>query len=148
MTVPAPRVYIIDDDEGIREALRFLLEESDYELEEATDGQEALALMRRDPRPRVALLDRMMARMDGVETLRHLLSEPEVARHVAVVFMTARGDPPDPETARLLEQGAFATVSKPFDLDALLATIDAASRSLTTPRHAAGERDLSGPAQV
>lgn len=125
---PRPVVCVVDDDTGIRETLRFLLEDEGYTVEEAEDGGELIALLRADPRPRVVLLDRMMARIDGVATLRLLAEQPALARQAAVIFMTARHDPV--ADAGLLRQTMFETVSKPFDLDELLAIVDRACRHL------------------
>lgn len=131
---PAPnrprRVCIVDDDPGIRESLRFLFEDAGYAVEEAEDGASALALLRADERASVVLLDRMMARVDGVQTLRLLNAEPDLARRTAIIYMTARNDPPAPEMAELIRRSTFATVSKPFNLDALLEMVERASMQL------------------
>lgn len=135
MTEGARRVYIVDDDPGIRESLRFLFEElgdGDYIVEEAEDGTQALDMLRRDPQARVILLDRMMPRMDGVEVLQVIASEPALRQSIAVVFMTARNDPLDRETARLLDEMTVDTLSKPFDLDALLQAVEDAWQRLAS----------------
>lgn len=127
MTEARPRVYVVDDDPGIRESLCFLFEDAGYEVVEAADGVAALNLLRGDPRPCVLLVDRMMPRLDGVGTLRRLREEtPELRRRVVALFMTARNDPPDREVADFVRQSTFATISKPFDLDALLEMVDRA----------------------
>jgi CheY-like chemotaxis protein len=118
-------VCVVDDDVGIRESLRFLLEEEGYAVEEAEDGGELVALLRTVPRPRVVLLDRMMARVDGVQTLRLLSQEPALTAHAVVIFMTARNDPVESD-AGLVRQATFAAISKPFDLDELLTLVEQA----------------------
>lgn len=124
------RVCVVDDDEGIRETLRFLLEDAGYEVEEAPGGAAALRLLDDAALPRVMLLDRMMPRVDGVAVLRALADRPEVARRTAILFMTARSDPPDAEMARALAAFTIGTVAKPFDLDALLAAVERARKLL------------------
>lgn len=128
---PAPMspVCVVDDDPGIRDSLRFLLEDAGYTVELIADGTALIALLRADPRPRVVLLDRMMTRLDGIETLRQLQDDPAHQRAV-IIFMTARHDSLDPETQRLVERMTFTSVSKPFDLDTLLAAVELASRWL------------------
>lgn len=126
----SPRICIVDDDAGIRETLRFLFEEFEYSVEEASDGHAALALLRSDPRPRVVLLDYMMSRLDGVATLRQLGDEPDIMRRTIVIFMTARNDPADSEIADVVRQNAFATIEKPYDLEALLAVVERATKHL------------------
>lgn len=127
-------VCVVDDDEGIRETLRFLLEDAGYEVEEAAGGAEALRLLDATALPRVMLLDRMMPRVDGVAVLRALAGCPELARRTAILFMTARSDPPDAETARMITASTVGTVAKPFDLDGLLAAVERASKLLATTR--------------
>lgn len=126
-----PIVYIVDDDPGIRDSLRFLLEEAEYEVQEARDGWEALEFLHTDGPPCVLLLDRMMSRLDGIQTLRQLVAKSDqIKRHTAVLFMTARSDPPEPDIAAFVEQHTFATVSKPFNLDTLIALVGKASKQL------------------
>lgn len=126
-----PRVCVVDDDAGIRESLRFLFEEAAYEVEETASGEAALALLRGDMRPRVLLLDRMMPGLDGVQMLRRLDAEPEeILQHTVMLFMTARNDLPESEEVELIRRYTVATITKPFDLDALLATVERASKQL------------------
>ena len=126
-----PVVLVVDDDPSIRESLRFLFEEAVYEVEEADDGVTALDLLRTRPRPRVMLLDRMMSRMDGMQTLRQLASEPpDILQRTIILFMSARSDPLAPDAAELMRQHTAATVTKPFHLDDLLAIVERASERL------------------
>lgn len=130
-----PIVCVVDDDQDIRESLRFLFEEAGYEVEEADDGLEALRLLRAQPRPRVMLLDRMMARLDGFQTLRQIGEEPaQIQGDTVVIFMSARNDQPNPEDAELIARRTFATVFKPFHLDDLLAIVARASEALGAQR--------------
>jgi CheY-like chemotaxis protein len=123
-------VCIVDDDVGIRETLRFLLEEEGYEVEEASDGAAALRLLESQPRPRVMLLDRMMPRLSGLQTLRALVEASDLAQRTIVLFMSARSDEPEPQERALIQSVAFATAIKPFDLYDLLATVERAVATL------------------
>lgn len=124
-------VCIVDDDEGIRDSLRFLFEEEvGYEVEEVDDGGALLGLLRASPRPRVVLLDRMMIRVDGVATLRLLGDEPALLRDAVIIFMTARHDPLDAQSAELVRDTTYAQITKPFDLDALAAMVEQAAAFL------------------
>jgi CheY-like chemotaxis protein len=124
-------ICVVDDDPDIRQCLRFLLEDEGYAVEEADNGEAALGLLQSDPRPRVLLLDRMMPRLDGIQTLRRLEGGPaEVRQRTVILFMTARHDPPEPESMGLIHRSTFATVIKPFDLDWVLATVARASEHL------------------
>jgi two-component system phosphate regulon response regulator PhoB len=123
-------ICIVDDDADIRESLRFLLEDERYVVEEAGDGAAAIALLRADPRPRVMLLDRMMPRLGGIQTLRALATQPELTRHTIILFMSARHDPPEGQDDEVIKRETFATVIKPFDLDRLLDAVGRATVSL------------------
>lgn len=125
-----PVVCVVDDDLGIRESLHVLFEDAGYEVEEVGDGEAALSLLRADVRPRVMLLDRMMSRLDGVQTLRQFRQEPALLRRTVILFMTARNDPPDPETATRIHHVCCATVAKPFNLDTLLDITERACEQL------------------
>ena len=125
-----PVVYVVDDDLGIRESLRFLFEDAGYVVEETEDGGSALAALHADARPRIVLLDRLMPQMSGLETLRAIVAQPAILERVVILFMTARNDPPQGELAELLQRHAITTISKPFDLDTLLAEVARASRRL------------------
>lgn len=126
-----PVVCVVDDDQDIRESLRFLFEEAGYVVEEADNGLQLLTLLRTQSRLRVVLLDRMMGQLDGIQTLRQFGEEPAaVRRNTAIIFMSARSDQPDPASADLFAKWTFATVVKPFHLDDLLATVTRASAQL------------------
>ncbi|WP_037885724.1 response regulator [Streptomyces viridochromogenes] len=93
MTTPPPsgapiRVLIADDQEMVRTGFRFFLDaQPDITVvAEAADGEEAVALARRE-RPDVCLLDIRMPRLDGLEATR-LLAGPEVADPMRVVVVT------------------------------------------------------------
>lgn len=126
------RVCVVDDDEGIRDALRMFFEDVGYEVEEQQDGASALLFLENTEHPWVLLLDRTMPRMNGVEFLRALIQRTELRRRTSIVIMSARGDPLDGQTSRLLDSHIFAHVNKPFHLDALLDTVERASERLAS----------------
>jgi CheY-like chemotaxis protein len=131
MTIPGlPAICVVDDDADIRDSLRFLFEEMGYVVEEAESGEVALALLRAVPRPRVLLLDRMMPGIDGLETLRLLFADSKMWLRTAVLFMSARADPPEGALAQLAAQAAVATISKPFNLDTLVHAVEEAQACL------------------
>lgn len=137
-------ICIVDDDVAIRESLRFLLEEEAYDVEEAADGAAALALLRADPRPRVMLLDRMMPRLGGIQTLVAIAAQPVLMRHTVILFMSARHDPAGPQDRELIAREAFAAVIKPFNLDTLLKTVERAASALA---ERASDQPPDAPAQ-
>ncbi|MCZ8324843.1 MAG: response regulator transcription factor [Sphingomonadaceae bacterium] len=107
MIAMARRVLIVDDDPHIREVLKFAFAKSGVETAEAGDGEEALALIGRDP-PDLVVLDINMPRMDGLEVCRRLRASGELP----ILFLSSRDD----ELDRVLgiELGADDYVVKPF----------------------------------
>ena len=77
MTVSAKRVLIVDDDAVIRELLGTLLRQRDLTVDEASDGREALELLKENVYS-VVLLDLLMPNVDGFGVLEGLTSSPVV----------------------------------------------------------------------
>jgi CheY-like chemotaxis protein len=88
-----PPVLIVDDDGAVRQMIVLLLRSHGYETETASDGAEALALMRQR-RPCLVLLDIKMPVMDGWEFRRRQLEDPALA-DVPVICMTGMVHPQD-----------------------------------------------------
>ena len=84
------RILVVDDIPENLDVLLHTLEESDYEVLVATDGQQALQLAAEE-RPDAILLDVMMPGIDGYETCRRLKAQTEF-EDVPVLFLTARDD--------------------------------------------------------
>jgi CheY-like chemotaxis protein len=104
-------VVVVDDDEAVREALVDVLELNEFSVLSARDGGEALTVLRRAPRPCVAMVDLVMPRFDGWMLAEAIFREPELAG-IAVVCCTAgRGEAP---------VGCAAVLRKPFAVDALV----------------------------
>jgi two-component system OmpR family response regulator len=103
----ARRVLIVDDDPHIREVLVFAFDKAGIATTQAGDGQEALALIGRDP-PDLVVLDINMPRMDGLEVCRRLRASGDLP----ILFLSSRDD----ELDRVLgiELGADDYVVKPF----------------------------------
>jgi two-component system, OmpR family, KDP operon response regulator KdpE len=114
-------VLIVEDDIGLRGALRAGLLVHDLEVVEAGNGRDALELVRRHP-PDLMLLDLTLPGMDGLDVLRQL----RAASTLPVVVLTVRDDVDD--KLRALDDGADDYVTKPFDTEELLARIRAALR--------------------
>lgn len=114
-------ILLVDDDALLRRSLAFNLERSGYRVSTAADAEDALALSKREP-PELVLLDIGLPGMDGLDALKHF---QETVR-VPVIFLTARRRELD--EALGLELGADDYITKPFDLDVLLARIKAVLR--------------------
>jgi CheY-like chemotaxis protein len=84
----ALRALVVDDDDSLRERLRGVLEKEGWQVDEAADGQEALARLR-EQRPGLILLDLLMPGMDGFEFLAQLQAREE-GRSVPVLILTGK----------------------------------------------------------
>ena len=113
------RILLVEDDFDVREALAETLREEGYAVDCASDGEEALAYLRRGARPGVILLDLMMPRMSGSEFRMVQKVDPTLC-HLPVVLLSADGRMED--KARALETAG--AIRKPIDLGELLATIE------------------------
>jgi CheY-like chemotaxis protein len=110
------KILIAEDNPVNRELLRELLEGRDYEVEEACDGEEALAMIERT-RPDVVLLDLGMPKLDGYGTIHKIREDPKLVDLpvMAVTAYAMRGD-----REKILDAGFDAYLSKPINA-ALLA---------------------------
>ncbi|HLB54392.1 MAG TPA: sigma-54 dependent transcriptional regulator [Gemmatimonadales bacterium] len=111
------RVLVIDDEGGIREALRQVLEYEAWEVRTAASGGEGINLYS-EFRPHVVLLDVKMAGLDGLDTLSRLRDlEPPAT----VVMISGHGT--ITTAVQATRRGAFDFLEKPLDTDRLLVTL-------------------------
>lgn len=112
------RVLVVDDDPAIRALVAKLLERDDFEVEVASDGAQALAMIEEDARYAVIVLDLMMPKMSGFEVLNRL-RERHPPGVKCFVVMSAIGRP-----IRAADRDQVcAIVEKPFDLTAVTAAV-------------------------
>ena len=124
---PAPRVVLVVDDEPrMIRFIRMNLELEGYQVVEASDGIEALDQVRKHM-PDLVVMDVMMPKMDGFETLR-LLREITT---VPVILLTVRSDEDD--RIRGLELGADDYITKPFSPRELVSRVNAVLRRSEWP---------------
>jgi two-component system nitrogen regulation response regulator NtrX len=112
-----PRILVVDDEEPIRKTLRMALEYEDYEVSEASSGQEALALLERDPADLV-FLDIKMPGMDGLEVLEKLSERPSPP---PVIMVSGHGSVQTAVQATKL--GAFDFIEKPLETERVLLAV-------------------------
>ncbi len=109
-------ILIVEDDPDIRDAIRSILEDEGYEVEEATNGREGLERLRTIERPCLVLLDLMMPVMSGPEFLAALQNEDAIAT-IPVVVVSAWT-----HMAAVVE-GSVGFIKKPVNLDQLLDSV-------------------------
>ena len=110
-------VMLVEDDPDSRESLATLFEIEGYVVVCAADGQEALGLLARGPRPCVIVLDLVMPGMNGYEFLQTIGAVPDWA-DIPVVVLSGRNQPPA-DTARELGIPTERCFLKPSDPGAL-----------------------------
>lgn len=119
--MPSAHILLVDDSAPLRRNLAFNLEQAGYRVSTAANAEDALAMARSDI-PALVLLDIGLPGMDGLEALRQF----RASFQLPVIFLTARHRELDQVLG--LELGADDYVTKPFDLDVLVARIKAALR--------------------
>ena len=145
---PLRTVLVVDDEEPIRDAVRFILEEAGFAVREALDGGGGLALLRASAEPLIVLLDLMMPGMSGLELLRVVAAEPAVAaRHAYIIFSAARAFSA-PTLQFYLPGKRLFDLPKPFDLDHLVAIVEQAARQLDGEGEEGDDPDDGGTAVV
>lgn len=111
------QILIIDDEKSIRSTLREILEFENYRVDEAKDGEEALAMLRAN-HYQAALCDIKMPKMDGIQVLQTAQAE---GIETQFIMISAHGTI---ETAvEATKLGAFDFIPKPPDLNRLLVTV-------------------------
>jgi CheY-like chemotaxis protein len=119
MNASTTTILVIDDDQDIREMVGLVFEIRGHRALLAADGGEAFDLLHRGVVPDVILLDIMMPGMNGVDFMRTLKSDPNLA-DIPVVVLS--GDASARKTATQL--AAAACLSKPIDVDRLLEAVE------------------------
>ncbi len=135
VTAPAAQVLVVDDDAGIRETIRLILEGAGYAVTEARDGAEALERLRAGAARYVVLLDYTLPQLDGPTLLRTLEADPALASRHAAALVSARREVDEPELRDLCARLGAPILPKPFEMDDLLDTVAALARRLASPPH-------------
>lgn len=110
------KVLIVDDEVSIRRTLKEILEFEKYQVEEASDGFDALSRLKKEPFD-VVILDIKMAKMDGMETLEKIQNICDIP----VIMMS--GHATIDTAVECVKKGAFDFICKPPDLNRMLITL-------------------------
>ncbi|NTV52954.1 MAG: diguanylate cyclase [Candidatus Firestonebacteria bacterium] len=120
----AETILIAEDDAHIAELIKIILEAKNYTTHWAKDGQEAVQAANQ-LKPDLILLDVMMPKLNGYEVLRSIKEKDEL-KHIPVIFVTVRGETDSKVVG--LRLGGNDYITKPFDLDELIARVETALR--------------------
>ncbi len=113
------KVLIADDEPNIVMSLEFLMQRAGYQVQVASNGEDALRFATELP-PDLMLLDVMLPKMSGFEVCQKVRENPSCGE-VKIIMLTAKGR--DTEMAKGLALGADAYVTKPFSTKDLLAQV-------------------------
>ncbi len=113
------RILIVEDHPTMREAMRLVLEGEGFDIDEASDGAQALASMQED-RPDLVLLDMSIPGVSGPEVLAAVKNDPATTE-VRVIVVTATGEE---GRAAAMASGADHYFTKPFSPIALLNAVE------------------------
>lgn len=117
-------ILIVDDDEDIRELLKYNLEQDNHQVKAVDNGLKCLEAVASE-KPDLILLDVMMPEMDGIEVCERLKAE-EAYNSILICFLTARNE--DYSQIAGLEAGGDDYVSKPIKPKVLISRINALLR--------------------
>ena len=115
------RVLVVDDESDITTILALALRRAGYQVSTAGDGLQALEVIAQEL-PDLVILDVMMPRLDGFDTLQRLRESAPTAA-IPVILLTARAQGAD--RIKGLERGADDYVTKPFEPSELVVRVQA-----------------------
>ncbi len=118
-TLSQPKILVVDDEPRILEVITFLLEEEQYQVLPAPDGQVALSLLT-EIQPDLIVSDVWMPGLDGFALCQRVRANPALS-HIPFIFLTARGEKED--IRRGMALGADDYLTKPFDPEELLSAV-------------------------
>ena len=107
-----PKILVVDDEQGLRDSMRMLLEDR-YEVHLAASGREAIAVVKKEPIDLV-LLDIILPEIDGIEVLKIIKGIDDSIEVVMVTAVITVG-----KAVEALRLGAYDYITKPFDIQAL-----------------------------
>lgn len=114
------KILVVEDEVDLVDALKIRLEANGYDVIVAYDGQEGLNMARTDS-PDLIIQDVMLPKLDGFHACRMLKFDKKFD-HIPIIMLTARSQEQDQKIG--YETGADAYITKPFDSQHLLATIE------------------------
>lgn len=108
------KIFIIDDDQGILEVMKIILQEQGYLVEGAREGRLALAKIKKD-KPDLVFVDFWMSGLDGGKIIQYLKEDPQTTK-IPVIIVSALD-----ETAKIAIQcQADNFLAKPFNMENLI----------------------------
>jgi len=117
---PPPTILVVDDDPDILRIVQFYLKKQNYTIFTATNGEEAVAALEEQPDIELILSDVMMPKMNGLELLKAVRTNPHMA-DISLILISAEGQ--TSKKVAGLDLGADDYITKPFNFDELMARV-------------------------
>ncbi len=139
------KALVVDDETNLREGLAELIASEGFRVTQASDGEEAIGLLRRTSELDVIFLDVRMPKLGGLEVLR--IIQEEKLTSAPVIVISAFGD--SSKMIEAMRLGAYDYITKPLDLDEVVATLHRAveqrrlSQATEATRSAKKNEDVS-----
>src|ERR1700740_40858 len=124
-----PKILVVDDEAQIARVLKTTLSAGGYLVRTASDGDDALQVMK-SWTPDLVITDLRMPNMDGVELCRHLRAKSGIP----IIVLSVKNE--ERTKVEALDVGADDYVTKPFSVDELLARVRAGLRRVRAPQQA------------
>lgn len=124
-------ILVVDDEPLNREIIGEFLDDSDYQLSFAVNGEEAWSVLPATPPVDLMVLDRMMPVLDGLSLLKRIKADPRF-HDLQVIMQTAASAPE--EVREGIEAGAYYYLTKPYQPEALHAIVRAALTDIAERR--------------
>ncbi len=119
------KILAVEDEPSLQKLLEYQLKRIGHEIRVATDGQQALEMVKSD-RPVLVLLDVMLRVIGGFQVLRSL-QDDKTTNGIPVIMLSAKGQQHD--IAAGIEKGVFDYITKPFNIPSLSERIEKALTS-------------------
>lgn len=129
------QLLLVDDEPGLREAVKDYLQDSGFNVQVASNAREGWGLMQKHT-PDLVISDVMMPQVDGYQFLKQVREDPRF-KALPVVFLTAKGMTTD--RIQGYQAGVDAYLPKPFDPDELVAIVENLLERRTATEQATGE---------
>ncbi|MBC8103313.1 MAG: response regulator [Cytophagales bacterium] len=127
----AATILVVDDEPALLRLMEFLLTRQGYHLITASNGEEALEVIRAR-RPDLIVMDIMMPKLDGYQVTEALRADPDPGlAAIPILMLSAKAQ--DEDIARGLEVGGEAYITKPFDPELLAVAVAAMLRGEPVP---------------
>ena len=115
------KVLVVDDEANLTRSVAFILRREGYDVEVASNGEEAIAKAQRS-KPQLMLLDIMMPKKNGYEVCQEIREDPAL-RDIYIIILTAKGQEVDREKG--MAMGADDFITKPFSPAFIVEKVDA-----------------------